>query len=191
MGASAIELDVHATKDRHLVVCHDSTVDRTTNLAGSIAQTDPAGALATLITPTGGSKERRATPGSRTRGVSPSRSTQPRIGASRWRRWKKWRRHFPACSSISTSRRTATLRRALRRTARTTSCGVSSSTTRVIVASFHDEAIQAFRAFAPEVATSAATNETAAFYFSHLEDRPVVPPVVRLSGARQASATST
>jgi len=29
-GATGIELDVHATADRHLVVCHDDTVDRTT-----------------------------------------------------------------------------------------------------------------------------------------------------------------
>jgi glycerophosphoryl diester phosphodiesterase len=35
-GATAVELDVHATKDRHLVVCHDETVDRTTNGAGQI-----------------------------------------------------------------------------------------------------------------------------------------------------------
>ena len=35
-GAGAIELDVHATKDRHLVVCHDETVDRTTNGRGEI-----------------------------------------------------------------------------------------------------------------------------------------------------------
>jgi glycerophosphoryl diester phosphodiesterase len=35
-GADAIELDVHATKDRHLVVCHDETVDRTTDGAGQI-----------------------------------------------------------------------------------------------------------------------------------------------------------
>ena len=37
-GATAIELDVHATRDGHLVVCHDATVDRTTNSAGVIAQ---------------------------------------------------------------------------------------------------------------------------------------------------------
>lgn len=36
MGMSAIELDVHATKDRHVVVCHDPTVDRTTNGKGAI-----------------------------------------------------------------------------------------------------------------------------------------------------------
>lgn len=38
VGATAIELDVHATKDRHLVVCHDETVDRTTAATGKIAE---------------------------------------------------------------------------------------------------------------------------------------------------------
>lgn len=36
-GADALEMDVHATKDRHLVVCHDSTVDRTTEGSGDIS----------------------------------------------------------------------------------------------------------------------------------------------------------
>ena len=36
-GATGIELDVHATADRELVVCHDATVDRTTNGTGAIA----------------------------------------------------------------------------------------------------------------------------------------------------------
>ncbi len=36
-GATGIELDVHATADRQLVVCHDATVDRTTNGTGAIA----------------------------------------------------------------------------------------------------------------------------------------------------------
>lgn len=35
-GADAIELDVHATADRRLVVCHDPTLERTTNAAGEI-----------------------------------------------------------------------------------------------------------------------------------------------------------
>ena len=37
VGAAAIELDVHATADGELVVCHDATVDRTTNGTGRIA----------------------------------------------------------------------------------------------------------------------------------------------------------
>ena len=36
-GADALELDVHATSDGHLVVCHDATVDRTTDGTGAIA----------------------------------------------------------------------------------------------------------------------------------------------------------
>jgi glycerophosphoryl diester phosphodiesterase len=36
-GAAAIELDVHATADGELVVCHDATVDRTTDRTGTIA----------------------------------------------------------------------------------------------------------------------------------------------------------
>ena len=36
-GADALELDVHCTGDGHLVVCHDPTVDRTTDGTGRIA----------------------------------------------------------------------------------------------------------------------------------------------------------
>jgi len=36
LGVSGIELDVHATADRHLVVCHDATVDRTTDGHGPL-----------------------------------------------------------------------------------------------------------------------------------------------------------
>jgi glycerophosphoryl diester phosphodiesterase len=36
-GADALELDVHRSADGTLVVCHDATVDRTTNRSGAIA----------------------------------------------------------------------------------------------------------------------------------------------------------
>ena len=36
-GADALELDVHATADGHLVCSHDATVDRTTNGSGAVA----------------------------------------------------------------------------------------------------------------------------------------------------------
>ena len=38
LGATGIELDVHATLDRQLVVCHDASVDRTTNGSGHISE---------------------------------------------------------------------------------------------------------------------------------------------------------
>jgi glycerophosphoryl diester phosphodiesterase len=37
VGADALELDVHRSADGHLVVCHDPTVDRTTDGTGRIA----------------------------------------------------------------------------------------------------------------------------------------------------------
>ena len=37
MGASHLELDVHLTRDDHLVIIHDDTVDRTTNGTGPVA----------------------------------------------------------------------------------------------------------------------------------------------------------
>ncbi|MEQ8417872.1 MAG: glycerophosphodiester phosphodiesterase family protein [Imperialibacter sp.] len=37
LGADVIELDVHRSKDGHLVVMHDATVDRTTNGSGAIS----------------------------------------------------------------------------------------------------------------------------------------------------------
>ena len=36
MGVDMVELDVHMTQDNHVVVCHDVTIDRTTNGTGKI-----------------------------------------------------------------------------------------------------------------------------------------------------------
>ncbi|MBV8692883.1 MAG: glycerophosphodiester phosphodiesterase [Actinobacteria bacterium] len=41
-GADALELDVHATADGELMVCHDATVDRTTQRSGAIADLSAA-----------------------------------------------------------------------------------------------------------------------------------------------------
>ena len=38
MGVDVLELDVHGTSDGHLVVFHDSKVDRTTDGTGKISQ---------------------------------------------------------------------------------------------------------------------------------------------------------
>ena len=38
IGADEIELDLHSTKDGHLVVMHDGTVDRTTDGTGAIGE---------------------------------------------------------------------------------------------------------------------------------------------------------
>jgi glycerophosphoryl diester phosphodiesterase len=174
VGASAIELDVHATKDRRIVVCHDSTVERTTNREGTIAemtllelsQLDNAywwidGDVVTPGRPPHEYLLRGRAPEDRRYAVA----TLDEVAAT-----------FPGVLLNLDIKGTAPLvepyeellAHELRRL---------DLSDRVIVASFHDDAIQAFRQFAPGVATSAATNETAVFYLSHLED-PVVPPVV-------------
>jgi glycerophosphoryl diester phosphodiesterase len=172
-GASAIELDVHATKDRQIVVCHDETVDRTTNHHGEIASLTLAqlrdmdnaywwieGAAVTPGHEPSAYVHRAKAPGDRHFGIA----TLEEVATA-----------FPGVLLNMDIKRTAPevepyeqlLIDELRRLERTSS---------VIVASFSDDAIGAFRRVAPEVATSAATNETASFFFS-LDGDVVVPPV--------------
>ncbi len=162
-GATAVELDVHATKDRHIVVCHDETVDRTTNSRGEIANftldeiRDMDNAYwwiaGDAVTPGRAAEEyllRGRAPADRRYGVA----TLEEVA-----------RAFPGVALNLDIKRTAPevepyeelLANELRRLERTSS---------VIVASFSDDAIQAFRKLAPEVLTSAATAETASFYFA-------------------------
>ncbi|MGA7833801.1 MAG: glycerophosphodiester phosphodiesterase [Acidimicrobiales bacterium] len=177
VGASAIELDVHATKDRHLVVCHDASVDRTTNGRGNIAGLTLS-ELADMDNAywwiEGETVTRdRAPMEYLLRGRAPADrayaiATLDEVVAS-----------FPGVllnldikgTSPFVEPYEGLLASELRRLEITNS---------VIVASFHDEAIHRFRELAPGVATSGATNETAVFYFSHLDGAPVAPPVAAL-----------
>jgi glycerophosphoryl diester phosphodiesterase len=173
-GASAIELDVHATKDRRLVVCHDATIDRTTNSRGTIAEMTLAelshldnaywwidGDVVTPDRPPSDYLLRGRAPDDRRYAVA----TLEEVALT-----------FPGTLLNLDIKGTAPwvepyeelLAQEIRRL---------DLDDRVIVASFHDDAIQAFRRFAPAVATSAATSETATFFLSHLEE-PVIPPVV-------------
>ena len=174
VGATAIELDVHATKDRRVVVCHDSTVDRTTDRSGAIAemtlselsQLDNAywwisGDVVTAGRPAEEYLFRGRAPKDRRYGVA----TLEEVATT-----------FPGVLLNLDIKGAAPLVQPYEELLADEIRRVDLAD-RVIVASFHDEAIQAFRECAPGIATSAATNETAAFYFSHLED-PVIPPVV-------------
>jgi glycerophosphoryl diester phosphodiesterase len=173
-GATAIELDVHATSDRHIVVCHDETVDRTTNHHGEIANLTLAqlqemdnaywwidGATVTPGQPDEAYLERGRAPKDRTFGIV---TLEEVVEA------------FPNVLLNLDLKRTdpdvepyeELLASELRRLDRLSS---------VIVGSFHDQAVQRFRSLAPSVATSAATGEAATFYFSMLEGVPSVPPI--------------
>lgn len=174
-GATAIELDVHATADRAIVVCHDETVDRTTNHHGAIADLTLAQLremdnaywwiAGETVTPGRDASEyveRGKAPADRDFGIVTLEEVVER---------------FPGVLLNLDLKRTdpdvepyeELLANELRRLDRAST---------VIVGSFHDVAVQRFRKFAPEVATSAATGEAATFYFSMLEGVPSVPPVV-------------
>ncbi len=174
-GATAVELDVHATQDRQIVVCHDGTVDRTTNHHGAIADLTLA-ELREMDNAYWWIAGEAVSPGHHAadyeyRGAAPvdrrfAIATLEEVATS-----------FPDVVLNMDIKRTAPdvepyeqlLADELRRLARCES---------VIVASFLDSTIQTFRAIAPEVATSGATGETAAFYFSLLDGAtPVVAPV--------------
>jgi len=172
-GADALELDVHATADGQLVVCHDATVDRTTNGTGAIAQLT----LAEL---------RRLDnahwwlPGEvvdhdREPSEYPLRGRAPDDGALVVATLDEVLASFPDTYLNLDIKQTApavaayeeALARALRANGRVDD---------VIVASFNDEATDSFRTFAPEIATSAGTMATAAFWRAAHEGSP--PPAL-------------
>jgi glycerophosphoryl diester phosphodiesterase len=177
VGASAVELDVHATKDRRLVVCHDATVDRTTNHHGEIVSFTLAELRGMdnaywwiegdVVTP-GRAPEEYVLRGRAPKDRRYAIATLEEVAVA-----------FPGVllnfDIKGTSPRVEPYEELLVDELRRLEI-----TDSVIVASFHDDAIQRFRALAPQVATSGATNETATLYFSLLEGAPVVPPVAVL-----------
>ncbi len=176
-GASAVELDVHATLDRHIVVSHDETVDRTTDHRGEIADLTLAQLVemdnaywwiaGDAVTPGRPDHEyvlRGRAPADRDYGIATLEEVATRFPGVLLNLDIK--RSDPDVEPYE-----ELLCAELRRLERTDS---------VIVASFLDGAIQRFRALAPEVATSAATGETAAFFFSLAEGPVAVPPAQAL-----------
>jgi glycerophosphoryl diester phosphodiesterase len=157
-GAKAIELDVHATSDGELVVCHDATVDRTTAGTGLIASFTLAelramdfsywwipGADVTPGRPDADYPFRGRAPGDPAFGIATLREILERFGGVVLNLDIK--QTAPVVAPYE-----ATLARLLAEYDRTDD---------VIVASFLDQATDAFRGVAPHVPTSAGTMATA------------------------------
>jgi glycerophosphoryl diester phosphodiesterase len=157
-GATGVELDVHATADGELVVCHDATVDRTTAGHGTIASFTLAqlremdfsywwipGADVTPGRPDADYPFRGRAPSDRSLGIATLREVLER---------------FPGVVLNLDIKQTApvvapyeeSLARLLAEFGRMDD---------VIVASFLDPATDAFRGVAPSVPTSAGTVATA------------------------------
>lgn len=160
-GADALELDVHASADGHLVVCHDPTVDRTTEASGAIA----AMTLAEL---------RRLdnaywwVPGSvvdhdRPPSDYPLRGRAPDDASLGIATLDEVLEAFPDTYLNLDIKQTAPVvpayEEALAATLR-----AHRRRDDVIVASFNDASTDAFRTFAPEIGTSAGIAGTAEFW---------------------------
>jgi glycerophosphoryl diester phosphodiesterase len=160
-GATGIELDVHATADMELVVCHDATVDRTTNATGRIAEHTLAelramdnsfwfipGADVTPGHPPGDYPYRGRAPADRAFGIATLREVLE---------------EFPGVVLNLDIKQTAPLVPAYE-PALAALLEEFGRTDDVIVASFLDQATEAFAALAPQVPVSAGTLATAEFW---------------------------
>ena len=183
-GATGVELDVHATADGELVVCHDATVDRTTAGRGAIASFTLAqlremdfsywwipGADVTPGRPVADYPFRGRAPSDRSFGIATLREVLER---------------FPGVVLNLDIKQTApvvapyeeSLARLLAEFGRMDD---------VIVASFLDPATDAFRGVAPSVPTSAGTMATAEAWRAAQagEDLPEIPAVAYQVPERQ------
>ena len=175
LGCSGIELDVHATADRHLVVCHDATVDRTTDGHGPIhaLELSDLRSLDNAYWFVPGADVPRGLPSDayEYRGRAPR---QRDFGVATLDEVLDLMDDHPDVALNLDIKATAPavepyeelLARALAR---------HRSTDRVIVASFLDAATEAFTAFAPEVATSAGTLAVVGFWRAQRDGTPVPP----------------
>ena len=163
LGATGVELDVHATADRQLVVCHDATVDRTTNGRGRISALDLA-ELRALDNAYWFVPGADVTPG-RPASDYPYRGRAPSdtlFTAATLAEVLELMEDHPGVALNLDIKETAPavepyeedLARLLAR---------HRLGDRVIVASFLDRATEAFARYAPDVATSAGTVATAMF----------------------------
>jgi glycerophosphoryl diester phosphodiesterase len=163
-GATGVELDVHCTADGHLVVCHDATVDRTTNGSGEISHLTLA-ELRDLDNAYCWAPGADVSPGLAPDSY-PYRSKAPHDHDFRIATLAEAIAvidGFPGVVVNLDIKRTAPQVEPYEKRLATELENLG-RTTDVIVASFNDKATEAFRSFAPEIATSAGTLASAEFW---------------------------
>ena len=182
-GADAIELDVHATADGELVVCHDATVDRTTDGHGAHRRPDPGraeGPRQRLLVHPRGRRHPRAGP----RPTTPTAAGRPRTPSFRIATLREVLEAFPGVVLNLDIKQTAPVV-APYEAALAGLLAEFGRTDDVIVASFLDPATDAFSAVAPDVPTSAGTLATAEFWRAVHDGTELPAPARRgLPGAR-------
>jgi len=169
-GATAIELDVHATADGELVVSHDSTVDRTTDGTGAITEMTLA-ELRTLDNAYWFIPGADVTP-DRSPGDYPYRGRAPEDPDFAIATLREVLEHFPGVVLNLDIKQTAPAVAPYEATLASLLAEFGRQDD-VIVASFLDEALDRFRAVAPQVPTSAGTNATTECWRAVHEGRPI------------------
>lgn len=184
-GSDVLELDVHATADRELVVLHDATVDRTTDGQGRIDQMtlDQVKSLdaAYWFVPGCGTCPGQPDSAYAYRGVATGERRLPRRRA-----WTFEPNDFriPTLREVLEAFPDMLINIEIKATAPDTvpyeeelaallvEFGRSTDT---IVVSFLDHAVERFKLHAPEVSTATGTGETAAFWASSQGPLPGAP----------------
>jgi glycerophosphoryl diester phosphodiesterase len=174
-GADAIELDVHATADGQVVVCHDPTVDATTNGSGRIRAMTLA-ELRALDNAYWWAPGSVVAPG-RPEHEYPLRGRAPDDPSLGIATLDEVLEAFPGVIlNLDIKERDPPYEDAVARCLRAHGRGDD-----VIVASFDDASTDAFRAIAPEYATSAGTSGVAAFWrAAHAGEPPTGVPYAAL-----------
>jgi len=172
-GATALELDLHATADRHVVVCHDATVDRTTDGTGCIAEMslDEVQSLDAAHWWVPGSVVDHEADASE----CPLRGRAPGDPELRIPTLREVLEAFPAAYLNVDIKQTAPAVAPYEHLV----ADLFKDHGRegdVIVASFFDTATDAFSALAPDVSTAAGLAAMAGFYFA-LQDGSEPPPM--------------
>jgi len=182
-GADVLETDVHLTADGRIVVLHDETVDRTTDGSGSVEQMtlaelkrldaaywfvegegtvhDP-GRPASDFTWRGVATGAKRPP----KRFEPNDFTIPTLDELLAAFPDTWLNIELKPTVAMTGRLEAAVAELLRAHGRTDD---------VIVASFNDQSVELFKAFAPEIHTAAPTAQVAAFWASSQGELPGSP----------------
>lgn len=181
-GAPALEMDLRATAEGEVVVCHDATVDRTTDGAGPVA----AHTLAELtgldaafrFVPGYGAEEDAPDGPYPLRGVSADDLRVPTLRAVL--------AEFPVAPLTMELKEGPPDRPSLAG-AVAELLDEHERTDDVIVAAFEDSVLRDFRRVAPTLPTATSADETAAFWGAR--DLPVVAPGTRPPVAFQVPVT--
>ncbi|MGH2691087.1 MAG: glycerophosphodiester phosphodiesterase [Actinomycetota bacterium] len=185
-GADVLELDIHATSDRRLVVLHDATVDRTTNGTGrvdekTLAQMKELDAAHWFV-PDCGTCHDRPDSAYEYRGYATGERLLPEDLEEAGYEPNDFR--IPTLREVLETFRGVLINIEIKSTDPDTEgyeelladlLAEFDRTTNTIVVSFLDNAIERFKVHAPDVHTATATGETAAFWASTQDQLPGAP----------------